>query len=109
MMHDREITMTASAFKAQCLDVMARIASHKLSRVIVTKRGLPVAVLGPVTEAHEASGVQDKMGYPDWWGCMRGTLAPIEEADWQALDDVDMPEPDVSKLLPSNRRKPNRK
>lgn len=109
MMHDREITMTASAFKAQCLDIMARIASHKLSRVIVTKRGLPVAVLGPVTEAQESTGSQAKNGYPDWWGCMRGTLAPVDEADWQALDDVDMPEPDVSKLLPASGGKPSRK
>lgn len=40
-----ELTINASAFKARCLDLMDQIASHKLSRVTVTKRGKPVSVL----------------------------------------------------------------
>jgi prevent-host-death family protein len=40
-------TMSASEFKAKCLDVLDRIRSKELERVVVTKRGLPVAVLVP--------------------------------------------------------------
>ena len=39
--------ITASEFKAKCLDIFDRLASHRLDRVVVTKRGKPVAVLTP--------------------------------------------------------------
>ena len=38
-----EITMTASEFKAKCLDIFKRLSDHRLSKVTVTKRGKVVA------------------------------------------------------------------
>jgi prevent-host-death family protein len=40
-------TVSASEFKAKCLDILDRIRSKELERVVVTKRGVPVAVLVP--------------------------------------------------------------
>jgi prevent-host-death family protein len=40
-------TISASEFKAKCLDILDRIRSRDLERVVVTKRGVPVAVLVP--------------------------------------------------------------
>ncbi len=38
-----EITMTASEFKAKCLDILSRLSDHRLSKVTLTKRGKIVA------------------------------------------------------------------
>ena len=40
-------TMTAAIFKARCLKVLDDVAMHG-GRVVITKRGRPVAELGPV-------------------------------------------------------------
>jgi prevent-host-death family protein len=40
-------TISASEFKAKCLDILDRIRSKELERVVVTKRGVPVAILVP--------------------------------------------------------------
>ncbi|MFT3917004.1 MAG: type II toxin-antitoxin system prevent-host-death family antitoxin [Anaeromyxobacteraceae bacterium] len=40
-------TMTAAIFKARCLKVLDDVAKHG-DRVVITKRGKPVAELGPV-------------------------------------------------------------
>jgi prevent-host-death family protein len=40
-------TVSASEFKAKCLDILDRIRNKELERVVVTKRGVPVAVLVP--------------------------------------------------------------
>lgn len=40
-------TVSASEFKAKCLDILDRIRSKELERVVVTKRGVPMAVLVP--------------------------------------------------------------
>jgi len=40
-------TMTAATFKARCLKVLDDVAKHG-GRVVITKRGKPVAELGPV-------------------------------------------------------------
>ena len=45
-MAERRI-VSASEFKAKCLDILDRIRSRELERVVVTKRGIPVAVLVP--------------------------------------------------------------
>jgi len=41
-------TMTAAEFKAKCLQVMEQVATTG-EPVIVTKRGKPVAQLGPIS------------------------------------------------------------
>lgn len=73
-----EKTVTASEFKATCLDLMGRLKRGELSRVRVTKRGKPLAVVGPDGPAED-----------DWtpesvFGCMKDwpSLVP-EDHDWE--------------------------
>jgi antitoxin (DNA-binding transcriptional repressor) of toxin-antitoxin stability system len=47
-------TFTATDFKAKCLDIFDRLAAHKLTRVIITKRGKAVAVLTPPDDPETA-------------------------------------------------------
>ena len=45
--------VSASEFKAKCLDILDRIRSRELERDVITKRGMTVALLLP-TEAEAA-------------------------------------------------------
>lgn len=56
-----DLTLTTSEFKRKCLAVMRDLEARKLSRVVVTRRGKPVAELRPT-----------KRKVPSLWGCMRG-------------------------------------
>lgn len=47
-------TIAASEFKAKCLDILERLSSRQLERVVITKRGRPVAVLTPPDAAPDA-------------------------------------------------------
>jgi prevent-host-death family protein len=49
-----ELTISASEFKAKCLDILKRLGEHRLARVTVTRRGKPVAVMTPL-DIDEAS------------------------------------------------------
>ena len=42
-----ELTIGASAFKARCLEIFKALEARKLTRVVVTRRGRPVAELKP--------------------------------------------------------------
>jgi prevent-host-death family protein len=66
-------TITAAEFKAKCLNILDRLASHELERVVVTKRGRTVAVLTPPQD--EAKAVADL------YGCMRGSVIIPEGYD----------------------------
>lgn len=46
-------TMNASDFKTRCLDLLDQVNDGRIGRLVITKRGRPVAVLSPptVTEA----------------------------------------------------------
>jgi prevent-host-death family protein len=59
-------TMSATEFKAKCLDILDRLGKHHLNRVVVTKRGKPVAVLSPPES--EAAAVREIHGF------MRGSV-----------------------------------
>ena len=65
--------MTASDFKARCLEVLDQLADRKLGSVTITKRGRPVAVVLPPT-------VQERP-LPSLHGCMRGTVTIPEGVD----------------------------
>ncbi len=41
------MNISATEFKARCLDIFDQLAEHRVDRVVVTKRGRPVAVLTP--------------------------------------------------------------
>jgi prevent-host-death family protein len=47
-------TIGAAEFKARCLEILDRLSTRKLSRLTITKRGRPVAVLLPPEDARDA-------------------------------------------------------
>lgn len=68
--------VSASEFKAKCLDILDRIRTKELERVVVTKRGIPVAVLlPPPADAVEVERLH---------GFMRGSVVVPPEIDLTA-------------------------
>ena len=75
-MQDQTLEIAASEFKAKCLDLMDQLAARKLDRIIVTKRGRPVAVLTPPPTPEEvAEGL---------FGCLRGRMVAPADFDFTA-------------------------
>lgn len=70
-------TVSASDFKARCLDILDRLARRELQRVVVTKRGRAVAVLIPPDEG--ATALESLHGF------MRGSVV--------VPDSIDLTEP----------------
>jgi prevent-host-death family protein len=70
-------TISASEFKAKCLDILDRLSTRKLTRVTITKHGRPVAVLTPPEDATES--------IRKVYGFMKGSVVGI--------DDIDLTEP----------------
>ena len=76
-------TMAISEFKATCLAVLERVRRTGAS-IIVTRRGEPVAEIGPPPRARAGEA---------WLGSMRGTAAITGDivapasvpGDWEAL------------------------
>jgi prevent-host-death family protein len=66
-------TISASEFKAKCLNILDRLESHELERVIITKRGRTVGVLLPPQPEVQAVF--------DLYGCMRGSVIIPEGVD----------------------------
>jgi len=56
-----EQTITASEFKAKCLDLLDQLANRKLTRLRVTKRGRLVAIVVPPDEAEDLAGLHGFM------------------------------------------------
>jgi antitoxin (DNA-binding transcriptional repressor) of toxin-antitoxin stability system len=77
---DGTLTLSASAFKARCLEVFKALEARKLARVVVTRRGRPVAELVP-PRGGDAS--------PSLWGAHRGsvTVAPGVDLTEPVLDE----------------------
>jgi prevent-host-death family protein len=71
---DAEVRLGVTAFKPRSLDLIERVATGKLSRVVLTKRGRPVAALVPLGDQGD-----------DLWGALADMMEP--------LDDVDLTEP----------------
>jgi prevent-host-death family protein len=70
-------TISASEFKAKCLEILGRLGTRKLTRVTITKHGRPVAVLTPPDEAAES--------VRQLYGFMEGSVT--------GLDGIDLTEP----------------
>jgi antitoxin (DNA-binding transcriptional repressor) of toxin-antitoxin stability system len=60
------LEIAASEFKAKCLDLFNQLAAHKLSRIVVTKRGRPVAILTPPPTPNETADA--------FFGCLKGRM-----------------------------------
>jgi len=67
---------TATEFKAKCLDILDRLAAHKLTRVTITKRGKVVAVLTPPEDSESA--------IRQLHGCLRGSVIAPAGFDFTA-------------------------
>ena len=70
------LTISASEFKARCLEILDRLASHTLERVTITKRGHVVGILLP--PGVSADSVRDIHGF------MRGSVVIPEDFDLTA-------------------------
>lgn len=69
-------TIGATEFKAKCLELLDRVSTGQVERVIVTKRGAVVAML--VAPEAEAARVERLHGF------MRGTVVIPPETDLTA-------------------------
>jgi prevent-host-death family protein len=67
---DFETAINVTAFKAQCLALIDAVAEGKASRVVLTRRGRPVAALVPYGKP-----------LPELWGAMQGTVKITPGAD----------------------------
>ena len=80
-MSTTEETLTVTEFKARCLELFDRLNGRRLSKVTVTRRGKPVAVVTPVSTLEtEARAVH---------GSMAGmvTVAPDVDLTKPVLDE----------------------
>ena len=82
-----DATLTASEFKAKCLEIFDRVASGELEHVVVTKRGRVVGILHPPEKA-----IPDAESL---LGCMHGSVSI--PADW------DPSEPSCTELFDAER------
>lgn len=73
-----DATISASEFKAKCLDLLDRIGRRELPRLTITKRGTAVAVLMPPPAEETA--------IDELYGCLQGTV--IIPADIDLTDPV---------------------
>jgi prevent-host-death family protein len=69
-------SITATEFKAKCLDILDRVSRREVERVTITKRGKIVAVVTPPES--EASRVRQIHGY------MRGSVVIHDDLDLTA-------------------------
>jgi prevent-host-death family protein len=68
--------VSASEFKAKCLDILDRVGRREIERVIITKRGAAVAVLVPPPAA--AAQIERLHGF------LRGSVVIPAEVDLTA-------------------------
>jgi len=67
-----EVVITATEFKAKCLDLLDRVNSGEIRKVHITKRGKEVAVMG-------GPGLQEEKG--DFIGWQAGSVALPDDLD----------------------------
>lgn len=71
----RERTISATEFKARCLEIFDQLAARKIGKVTVTKRGRPVAVLTPPPSQADMTALH---------GFLRGSVIVPEGIDLTA-------------------------
>ena len=68
-------TITASEFKAKCLELFDQLAARKLTRLCITKRGRIVAIVTPPDNTEDLG---------DLHGFMRGSVVAPDGFDFTA-------------------------
>lgn len=71
--------MPAGKFKAECLKVMDRV-SRTRRKIIITKRNVPIAEIGPIREAESEEAFGKLKGTVHYHGDI---VEPIDE-EWDA-------------------------
>jgi prevent-host-death family protein len=84
--------ISATEFKAKCLDILDRIGTRELESVTITKRGVPVAVL--VHPPIESQRVHELHGF------LRGSVVVPE--------GVDLTDPVIKEVFDAERGKLHR-
>ncbi|MFL6846595.1 MAG: type II toxin-antitoxin system Phd/YefM family antitoxin [Allosphingosinicella sp.] len=80
-----ELTIAASEFKAKCLDILRRLGERRLSRVTITHRGSPVAVMtAPPVSEKEARSIIGSMAGTVWVAPDLDLTVPIFDGDIEA-------------------------
>jgi prevent-host-death family protein len=69
---DAEVILGVSAFKPKSLDLIEKVASGKLTRVL-TKRGQPIVAIVPLVERRK-----------NLWGALARLMRPVEGVDLTA-------------------------
>ena len=80
----RAVHMSATEFKAKCLDVFRELERRHVASVVVTRRGKPIAHVSPPSD-----------GPIDLWGLLRGQVV--------VPDGTDLTEPVLSEDLDAFR------
>ena len=62
-MTEQVLEISATEFKAKCLRLFKDLEAHRYRKVVITRRGKPIAELTP----HERE-------VPDIYGCMEGSV-----------------------------------
>ncbi|HEX8239960.1 MAG TPA: prevent-host-death protein [Allosphingosinicella sp.] len=84
-----EITIAASEFKAKCLDILRRLGERRLSRVTITHRGSPVAVMtAPPLSGKEARSILGSMAGTVWIDPDLDLTAPVFDGEMEADTDI---------------------
>ena len=71
-------TLTVSKFKATCLAVVEEVAKAK-KRIIITKRGKPIAELIPYEAETEPVPLKNTVAF------MGDIMSPVAAEDWETL------------------------
>lgn len=83
-------TMSATEFKAKCLDILDRVGRGEIERLSITKRGAVVAVLVPPPGEPEPQLL---------YGFMRGSVVLPPELDLTEPICQDVPDAESGKLF----------
>ncbi len=84
MTHDHvtgEVVITATEFKAKCLELIDRVQTGALKRVTITKRGKDAAIVSRPQLATEIDPTA-------LFGSMKGTVIAPDDFDWTAPMDI---------------------
>ena len=71
-------TLSVSVFKAKCLSVLQDVKKQK-KRVIITKRGKPIAEVIPYESEQKDIPLKDTVIF------MNDIVSPVAEKDWEVL------------------------
>lgn len=71
-------TLSVSQFKTTCLSVLDQV-SRQRKKVLITKRGKPIAEIIPVAGPGEKISLKDTVTF------MGDIISPVAVEDWEAL------------------------